>query len=206
MECEGNGRQGAETSSFEAIEFYKPAITFLQETHLERVDTMLFERSRFLYQIHAVYSAYSWDISVLVSRSVRLSCKESFTDPEGDYIVLWCSLNDKNFMLVNVYVPPSYNDEVLKNVFRKMSQWLNLPTLVMEDFKNIMNEMEDRHITTKSKHRMKRTRFSGHLQEMGSIDTWRIRYLLRREYSCCSSTYGSLSSIDLALGNNNFLP
>lgn len=138
----------------------------------------------------------------MVSCSVRFSCKQNFKNPEGCYIVLWCSLNDKIVMLVNVYVPPLYNDEVLKNVFRKMAQWLNLPTLVMGDFNNIMKEEENRHSTTVNKQRTKRTRFAGHLQEMGLINMWRIRYPL----SCCLSTYGSLSRIDLALGNDNFLP
>lgn len=101
---------------------------------------------------------------------------------------------------------PPYNVEVLHYVFGKMAQWPNLPILVMGDFNNIMNEEEDRYSTKKGKQKMKRTRFAGQLQEMGLIDLWRIRYPLRREYSCCSSTYGSLSRIDLALGNDNFLP
>lgn len=35
-------------------------------------------------------------------------------------------------------------DEMLKNIFRKMAQWPTLPTLVMIDFINTMNEEEDR--------------------------------------------------------------
>lgn len=83
---------------------------------------MLFEKSRFMYQTHAIYSTYSQGVSILISWSLRFSSRENIKDPEGRYIVLQCSLNDKNFLLVNVYVPFPYNDEVLKNVYRKMVQ------------------------------------------------------------------------------------
>lgn len=79
-------------------------------------------------------------------------------------------INDRNFLLVNAYIPPPYKDEVLKSLFGKMVQWPYLPTLVMADLNNILNEEEDRHSTTKGKQRMKRTIFARQLQEMGLID------------------------------------
>lgn len=87
-----------------------------------------------------------------------------------------------------------------------MAQWSDVPTVIMGDFKNILNEEKDRQSNKKNNGKGKVTRLASEIQEMGLMDMWRFRFPDRKEYSCYSSTHGSLSRIDMALRNGNFLP
>lgn len=200
----GDGRKRRAVK--ELIEFYNPAIVCLQETHKGNEDDKMFCTFKYKYEFHATYSTYSRGVSILISNAIRFTCKQCIKDPAGRYLMLLCSINDRIIFLVNVYIPPPYKDDVLKKVFEKMAQLPDVPTVIIGDFNNVLNEELDRQSNKKSNGRGKVTRWASQIQEMGLSDIWRVRFPVSKEYSCYSSTYGSLSRIDMALGNGHFLP
>lgn len=87
-----------------------------------------------------------------------------------------------------------------------MAQLPHVPTVIIGHFNNVLNEELNRQSNKKSNGRGKATRWASRIQEMGLSDIWRVRFPVSKEYSCYSSTYGSLSRIDMALGNGHFSP
>lgn len=74
---------------------------------------------KYKYEFHATYSTYSRGVSILISNSIRFTCKQCIKDPAGRYLMPLCFINDRIIFLVNVYIPPPYKDDVLKKVFEK---------------------------------------------------------------------------------------
>lgn len=90
-----------------------PGLLCLQETHLTNAAVIQLRSRGFQTQYHSVHSSYSRGVSIMVGRGVVFSCRESCIDEQGRYIFLSCLIENKPYVLANIYIPPPFKFEVL---------------------------------------------------------------------------------------------
>lgn len=102
----GMGNPIKRAAIFSLLEIRGVDLVCLQETHLTK-DTMKgLPSRRFQAQYHSVYSSYSRGVSILVTRSVMFSCRQTRIDSLGRYVFLYCSIENKMYVIANIYIPP----------------------------------------------------------------------------------------------------
>lgn len=111
-------------------------------------------------------------------------------------------------IIAGIYIPPPYSAKILRSLARFMAQYTNVPLVAVGDFNNYLNHNWDKLPvpTTVTVRNRGTTPFAGLLKELGLTDVWHRNHTQSRQYSCCSIAHGSLSRIDLGLGNAALLP
>lgn len=120
----------------------------------------------------------------MVNRGVSFSCRGSSIDEKGCYVFLHCSIENRLYVLANIYI-----DKV------------DTPVIVVGDFNKVLDKSLDRFPPGMRPDRIAEGRLCQFLEEMGLCDIWKIRNSQARQYSCFSSSYFTLSRIDMALGS-----
>lgn len=82
----------------------------------------------------------------------------------------------------------------------------DLPLLIVGDFNCWLNPYVDKNPIPQAPNPLQGTPLLRLLNEMGWVDIWRHNNPLDKQFSCFSKTYGTLSRIDLAVGNLAMLP
>lgn len=197
----GLGEVNKRFAVFKSLAVHLPAVILLQETHLT-TDTVKYVKKKWVgWDCHSFHSNYSRGVSILVHRNLPFVCLDKVVDDEGRYICVHCTIFHLQYVLVVIYVPPPYNCSVLKKVLTFLAKYPNVPSIVMGDFNTTVDPFWDKvqMDTVPQSHSL--TPFGRMLGEVGLLDIWRLKHPGIRQYSCHSSTYQTLSRIDLAIGN-----
>ena len=91
--------------------------------------------------------------------------------------------------------------EILYNLMEFVVNKENIPVLVVGDLNMVLNRTMDRFPPGARSRGEGEGHLNQFLKEVGWWDIWRVKHPDLRQYSCFSSTYSTLSRIDMALGN-----
>lgn len=127
-----------------ALEGSGPRLLCLQKTHLTSATIIQLRNQKFQTQYHSVYSSYSRGVSVLIGREVSFSCRESCIDTQGRYIFLFCSIENKIYVLANIYIPPPFKLDVLQELLEFTLDKVGTPIIVVGDFNEVLDKTLDR--------------------------------------------------------------
>lgn len=194
-----------------ALRHFKAAkvdIICLQETHFPPGAIPSFGSQIYNTQIHATHSAYARGVSILIHRDVQFHCFQRVIDKEGKFIFLLCTVSNLTCIIANIYILPPYSAVTLRHLAKFMAQHPNVPLMAMGDFNNYLHHKWDKLAAPTSATACNKgpMPFARLLSELGLTDVWCRSHATVRQYSCCSTVYGSLSRIDLGLGNAALLP
>lgn len=81
-------------------------ILCLQETHLDKDSIKIMDHKKFQIQYHSTHSSFSRGVSILIKSGLAFSCSQSKVDIFGRYIFLYCSIENRKYVLANIYIPP----------------------------------------------------------------------------------------------------
>lgn len=176
-----------------------PAICALQETHLT-ADSLSCINFRWVGRAyHSTHTSYSRGVSVLVPGSIDFVELDSELDDEGRYVFLCCKLFSFKCILAFVYVPPPYNNLVLRSLVTFQMKYPETPLYVFGDFNNYTDAVLDKHPPVMGGGGVHRTALGKFIEEVGWRDPWRAKNPGVKQFSCFSKSYASLSRIDLCL-------
>lgn len=156
-------------------------------------------------QFHSTHSSYSRGVSVLISSGLAFSCSQSRVDEYGRYIFLSCLIENKRYVLANVYIPPPFSMAILDDLASFIVDSPGTPVIVVGDFNMRMNNSIDRFPPKSRTGGAPKSPLLQYCEEIGLVDIWRRRHPGERQYSCHSRTHATLSRIDLVLGNEEAL-
>ncbi|CAJ0960101.1 unnamed protein product [Ranitomeya imitator] len=122
-------------------------------------------------------------------------------DVDGQYVVVKCKMNGVLMCIVAMYIPPPYSSKKIREVLERVERWGPLPLLIIGDLNNICDDFWDKNKNPQNRTAGHITTFGTYVGEVGMVDLWRVRHIGERAYSCYSPAHGTLSRIDLALGN-----
>ena len=120
---------------------------------------------------------------------------ESFSSPEGFYLVLNCLIEDKPVTLVSVYLPPGLSlvlfNRILQNIQEKVCSYANPDVLWFGDFNAILTSGLDAN-------RPRVTPYSeplkGFMENNELSDVWRGLHPSERCYTCFTGLICFVSS------------
>lgn len=185
---------------------YGASLLCVQETHLTNISIPHLGWGDFRSQFHSVYTSFSRGVSILIKSGVEVNCMQSRIDESGRYIFLHCKIENRTYVLANVYIPPPFNTSVLRSLVEFVLDRPGVPVIVLGDFNMVMDQKIDRFPQGAQRGGTTDDRLSRFLGETGLKNIWRIRNLKSWQYSCFSRTLSTLSSIDLILGNEQAIP
>lgn len=148
----------------------------LQETHLTDETNLQIRNKKFQTQYHSVYSSYSRGVSILVRRGLTFSGRDVSIDKLGCFIFLYCLIEGRPFVIVNLYIPPPFRMDVLLQLVGYMEDKEGVPVIVVGDFNAVLNNRLDRFPLGQEASRVSEGWLVQFLEEMGWCDLWRARF------------------------------
>ena len=134
------------------------------------------------------------------------SCIKSCIDDQGRYIFLFCSIENRPYILANTYIPPPFKFEVLYRLLEFTTDKTGVPVIAVGDYNEVLDRSLDRFPPGNKSTTLSEGRLARFLEEIGLRDIWRTCNPRTRQYSCYSSSYRTLSRIDMAVGSEEILP
>ena len=90
----------------------KADLVFLQETHSIAATENQWRNEWAAEMISCHGSSNSQGVAILFKKGIDCSINHEIVDPEGRYIILNACIQDKDYVLINVYVPSKDEDQV----------------------------------------------------------------------------------------------
>lgn len=91
------------------LNHFRPAITFLQETHWQTGDPSTLKAPWIGHCATATYSSKTRGVAILLHSSLQCKIHEEFADPEGRFLYLYVQIDHVFYTLLNIYAPNSSN-------------------------------------------------------------------------------------------------
>lgn len=123
-------------------------------------------------------------------------------DSQGRFIFLLGNWDSHVCIIANIYIPPPFNIDVLRCLFQFLVSHPQIPVLAVGDFNNVLDTSLDLYKQFCPQGPRVPTPFARHISEIGLIDLWHCKQLLKAQFSCHSLTHSSLSRIHLVLGTD----
>lgn len=187
---------------FDYLKKYTPHICILQETHLVGGRVMGLKRLWVGHHYHATHTSYARGVSILVHRSLNFEPLDVLIDPEGRYVLLHAVIDTVAVVVVGVYLPPPANISLLQKIITLIAQFPTDNVILTGDFNIPPNPSLDK-LSPDPATDSTLFRWS---QTMGLEDVWRWKHPSDRMYTCHSSSYNTLSRIDLFYASLPMLP
>lgn len=179
----------------------RPQVCILQETHLVGSRILSLKKAWVGAHYHAPYSNYARGISILVHRSLPFQIVEVKLDPGGRYILLHALISEIPFVIVGLYLPPPADVAVLHELMQKVILYNVENVLFMGDFNLAPSRDIDRlHASGPTQHGLSRWASAFH-----TTDVWRHYHPSDRAFTCLSTTYRTMSRMDLAFASSTLL-
>lgn len=122
-------------------------------------------------------------------------------DPEGRYIIIIASINNKLFTIANLYGPNNDDPSFYHTFFSQITNYTsNSITIIGGDFNTVLNPSSQ---SGKSRISQSSKVIKEYMDDFGLGDSWRLRNSTAREYSYFSAQYQSFSRIDIFLSSNS---
>lgn len=111
----------------------------------------------------------------MVKKGVAFTCRDVRIDTLGCYIFLHCLLDGREFVIANIYIPPTSKLEILYCLLEYMENKIGTPLILVGDFNTVLDSRQDRLPSGTRTERAMEGRLKQFLEETGWCDLWRIR-------------------------------
>lgn len=96
----------------------KTQITFLQETHLSKIEHEKLRKFGFKNSFYSSHTnSRKRGVAILITNSLKFQSHKEIKDKEGRYVIVKGVINQTMVTLMNVYAPPESNKEFFKLIF-----------------------------------------------------------------------------------------
>lgn len=154
---------------FQYLKAVTPHVVFLQETHLDGSRVLSLHRAWIQRALHATYSTYSRGVSVLISKAVPCPIHHVISDPGGRFLIVIADISTCKMVLVNVYIPPPFQVQILYDLLGKLAPYMYLPLIIAGDFNAILSTTLD----LSNVHRVASTDLSTWAATVSLTELWR---------------------------------
>lgn len=137
----------------------------------------------------------------MISKTVACIVHQVITDPGGRYAIVVADICMHKMVLVNVYVPPPFQIQVLHDLLGRLAPFMHLPLIVAGDFNAILNATLD----SSNSRRVASVELSAWAETAALTKLWRWKNPNTRSFSHLSKMHKSPSRIDLAFANASML-
>uniref|UniRef100_A0A8C5M417 Reverse transcriptase domain-containing protein n=1 Tax=Leptobrachium leishanense TaxID=445787 RepID=A0A8C5M417_9ANUR len=194
-------------SLYRDLHSYNADIVCLQETHFRRLDHPRLYLPQYSQQYHSTYRAKSRGVTILVHNRVAFQSHRIITDPQGRYIILICTINDRTYTLVSVYAPNLSQSTFLATLLDKVSDVLTGTFILCGDLNLSLDPDRDRSGPDNPLRPSRPPRLLCSILEKYQLyDVWRLLHPTERDYTFRSQVHNSYTRIDYFLVAGGTLP
>lgn len=151
---------------------------------------------------HAMYSNYPRGVSVLMAKSLLCTTKAVKLDPFGRFVLLVLLINNQAYTFVAVYIPPQFTVALWEALMAGVLQVAEGPIILAVDLNAVLSPDINRYGAA--------TRGSSPLEACvrpyNLEEAWRWKNPDTKAYSCYSSTFNTLSRLDMCFVSREMLP
>ena len=180
-------------------------VLFLQETHSDINDEILWKSQWGEFAFFASFTSNSRGVAILIRNSVTLKVNSIFKDPNGRFLVLDVLLNKLPLTLINVYAPNNDDPNFLLEVFAEADKIDNPFLIVGGDFNSVIGPLDYQGSREHHSNSKARETLSVIMDEYGLCDVWRVFHPNLKKYTRHQKSPKVLSRLDFILISGNLL-
>ena len=141
-------------------------------------------------------------VAILISDRIDFEIKTMKKDKEGHYIMIKGSIQEKDIIIINIYVSNIGAPQYVRQMLTSMKGKINNNTIIVGDF-NIPLTPMDR--STKQKINKETQTLNDTIDQLDLIDIYRTFHPQTMNFTFFSSAHGTFSRIDHILGHKSSL-
>uniref|UniRef100_A0A3B3IJ21 exodeoxyribonuclease III n=1 Tax=Oryzias latipes TaxID=8090 RepID=A0A3B3IJ21_ORYLA len=162
----------------------KADIALLQETHLSTQSQDLLCSSKFPVIYSSSYNSKQRGVAVLINKNVTFTHKDTVTDPEGRFVIINISIQNKDYCIASIYGPNVDDSSFFHRFFTSLSVHSDSTIIIGGDVNLVLDPELDR------------------LSTAAAQRTWRIYYTGQRMFKMGLSNSDICQHCDSNLPDN----
>lgn len=160
---------------------------FVQETHFSRISPTVIKHHRFPHIYLASFDKKKAWVMIAVRDTVLFQLIQSYTDPNGRYIILICNIDNVTCTIVNTYAPNSHQVSFLNNILKKVYK-IRRRRLIWCGY---FNGIGVKKLDPASKSICPPLQLQSWFTKVDLFDTWRCNHAAERDYTFYSRVHRS---------------
>ena len=205
LNVRGLGDYHKRKAIFNFLKKNKLDIVFLQETHVNSIDTAkLWDSEWGTKTYHSYGTTKSAGVAILINKTLKCEISNVSGDTEGRIISLCVNLDGRKIALTNIYAPNTDEVEFFEKVINYNEKLADCDGCVMGgDFNLVLDPSIDRYNSLMN-HDRSATCLKEYIEQADLCDIWRIRNPTNKRFTWHRPTSGSASRIDMLLISSLF--
>lgn len=183
-----------------------PDLVFLQETHLEKKDSLLLQRDWIGRVLYSAGSSSQRGVAILIRKNFNIKIFEQQSDEEGRWIALDAELFGIRCTLMNIYAPTADLPGFFVDISNAITQFGNSYIVLGGDFNKVRDPKVDKTykwgVTRPSQAQKAIDTME---EELDLVDAWRFFHPSDKEFTFYSHPHISYSRIDYFLISRSLL-
>uniref|UniRef100_A0A3Q3X2F5 exodeoxyribonuclease III n=1 Tax=Mola mola TaxID=94237 RepID=A0A3Q3X2F5_MOLML len=154
---------------------------FLQETHLEKEDSLLLQRDWVGKVLYSAGSSSQRGVAILIRQNFNIKILKQQSEEEGRWLAMDAELFGIRCTFMNIYAPTTNLPGFFVEVSNEITQFGNSYVVLGWDFNNVRNPKVDKTYTW---------------EKLDLVDVWRYFHPSTKEFTFYSHPHISYSRID----------
>ena len=160
--------------TFRWLEMRKYAIYFLQEVDSTKDKETLWSSEWGYSALFSSLSSSTAGVGILFNNSFTFEILKSFSDPEGRFIIVDISTENKTLTLVNIYAPNKDDADFFEKVFNHLLTFDCVKLILGGDFNLVFDVHKDNRDGNPVTHEKCLKKFKYIMDSLDRIDIWRV--------------------------------
>lgn len=177
-------------------------ILLLQETHCTQQDEALWRSQWGGQTINSYGESNARGVALMFGRNCNCSILNSYSDPQGRFVISEVILEDKQLVICGIYAPNSDQPQFFQTVLNEIDKFQNPNVVLAGDFNLVFDICLDRRGTSEYNHPKSAQLLSNYMDQMEMSDIWRLRNPGICRYTCHKRNSQFFSRIDNILISN----
>uniref|UniRef100_A0A3B3I4T3 Reverse transcriptase domain-containing protein n=1 Tax=Oryzias latipes TaxID=8090 RepID=A0A3B3I4T3_ORYLA len=184
----------------------KADIALLQETHLSLSAGHLLCCSQYPAMYSASFNSKQRGVAVLINKNVTFTHKDTVTDPEGRFVIINISIQNKDFCIASIYGPNFDDSSFFHRFFTSLSVHSDSTIIIGGDVNLVLDPELDRLSTAANQRTWQSASIlKQYMNDLGLCDAWRSCHPSTKGFTFFSPVHHSQSRLDYLLVSNSLL-
>lgn len=144
VNCQGLGDKSKRKDVFNYLHNKKYNIFFLQDTHFVQEDEKMIQTQWGFEAYFSSYRSNARGVAIFFKNNFEFKVNDAFSDINGNSLMLDVTIENKQYLLVNIYGPNEDNPQFYKDIGKKIETVSNNHYIIMGgDFNMVMDKNLD---------------------------------------------------------------
>ena len=192
------------SSLYHKIRMLKYTVFFMQEIYSsQHIESIWGSEWGGKYVINSGNSS-SKGVGIFFNSRATVKIKDQWMDKEGRVIVIKVDIDDREYVLANLYAPNQDNPDFFNRVFEQIDNMCVDNIIIGGDWNLVLDMIKDSEFRGNNNYRSVRI-IEQRLEEMKLSDIWRIKNLEKKQYTWFRRKQLCKSRLDFFLISDNLI-